>query len=117
MQNRYEIPAICPPFQDDVLRQVLALAGFRRTLVDGFRPRVANLPRSRRVGRAVRYLRASAASDQIKGEAARMEGEIFLIQSGAEAARPHFEEAKRLFAGKDPFIDERLKAISEKEKR
>ncbi|MBI3394482.1 MAG: hypothetical protein HY042_01465 [Spirochaetia bacterium] len=62
-----------------------------------------------------RQVRASKAPDALRAEAARMEGEIFLVQSGPDAARPHFEEAKRLLGGKDAFMDERLKAISDKE--
>ncbi len=57
------------------------------------------------------------APDPIRAEAVRVEAEVFLAQNGPDAARPYFEEAKKIAGGKDPFLDERIKAISEKPKR
>ena len=47
-----------------------------------------------------------------KVDAARLEGEIFLVQSGPIAARPFFEEALKLNGGKDKFLEDRIASLS-----
>lgn len=49
------------------------------------------------------------ASDALRAEAIRMEGEIFLIQRGAQVASIFFRQALDL--SPDPYIEERLSAV------
>jgi hypothetical protein len=58
------------------------------------------------LARSVKTQIAASAAQQ--SEAARMEGEIFLVQRGPLAAIFFFEEALRLAGGADPFLNERL---------
>ena len=60
--------------------------------------------------------RVKSAEDSpvfLRAEATRMEGEIFLVQRGAFAARPYFQEALRLSENKDEFLKERLTRLGE----
>ncbi len=48
---------------------------------------------------------------ELKVEASRLEGEIFLVQSGPIQARFYFEEALKLSNGSDAFLEERIKSL------
>ncbi|MBX7059692.1 MAG: hypothetical protein K1X75_16630 [Leptospirales bacterium] len=67
------------------------------------------------------YLQALYLARQVKqqstesplyaSEAARLEGEVFLVQRGKLAALPYFEQALQLAGGADPFLEERIEAV------
>ncbi|MBL8021509.1 MAG: hypothetical protein JNM27_17700 [Leptospirales bacterium] len=59
-----------------------------------------------------RLVKFNASTEPIwKIDAARVEGEIFLAQSGPLAAKPYLEEALKLSDGKDKFVEERIQQI------
>ena len=50
----------------------------------------------------------------LKSEAARMEGEIFLIQRGPVIAKIFFTEALAIAGGNDPFLKERISSLEDR---
>ncbi len=49
----------------------------------------------------------------LRSEAARIEGEIFLVQRGSQAARPYFQEAVEIGGKEDEFLKARLAELKE----
>ncbi len=85
-------------------------------------PNEARLLLSHACFNAKDYIRALTYARQVKMDpntetiwkvdAARLEGEIFLVQNGPLAAKPFFDEALALSGGKDKFLEDRIASLN-----